>query len=371
MDGQLIGSFLQKLRKEHQLTQKDIAKLCHVSNQAVSKWEKGDSIPDIETLETLSILYKLTINELLDGEKHEVYMDLNKRKTIISLCLAVFPFIAFFFVYAIVDLDIEAIFGGAQSMTLTGYELIFKGTSGMIVWFVWIQFLLYLFNVVFLIFTLTLVIKRTVLLNHVFMMMHVVLISIALFGLFAEVYTPITQIILLFVSSLSLMLLPEAQEEQGFASEITQTAGKYKQYQKHPTSFLLNNDVKKTFYYQLYRTTIFLSFLVIAFLSFFSFMNIIEAQSAHYFVLLIYYILLLTFFIASFKYIKTTIGFTLRYVYAATLMTSAIGLSAYALHEYLKTPFNTAPPLIIGLSLIAIIGILVFYGGHRLKNNTT
>ena len=59
--GYSIGSFLQKLRKEDNLTQKDIAMLCNVTTQAVSKWERGDSIPDIEILEKLSILYLLSI----------------------------------------------------------------------------------------------------------------------------------------------------------------------------------------------------------------------------------------------------------------------------------------------------------------------
>lgn len=40
-----------------------------VTPQAVSKWEKGESIPDIETLEKITKFYDLTVEELLEGER--------------------------------------------------------------------------------------------------------------------------------------------------------------------------------------------------------------------------------------------------------------------------------------------------------------
>ena len=48
-----------------------MAKQLYVSESAVSKWEKGDSIPDIETLEKLSKFYEVTIEELLNGSIKE------------------------------------------------------------------------------------------------------------------------------------------------------------------------------------------------------------------------------------------------------------------------------------------------------------
>lgn len=42
-----LGSFLQQLRKENQLTQKELASQLHVTDKAVSKWERDLSAPDI------------------------------------------------------------------------------------------------------------------------------------------------------------------------------------------------------------------------------------------------------------------------------------------------------------------------------------
>lgn len=87
MDKKKIGTFLKCLRKEKGLTQTEFAnafsKECFgdiglVSDAAVSKWERGESIPIIEELQGLSHFYGVTIDEILDGEKRDV-VDFNKK----------------------------------------------------------------------------------------------------------------------------------------------------------------------------------------------------------------------------------------------------------------------------------------------------
>ncbi len=56
------------LRKNNNFTQDDIAEKVYVSRQAVSKWERGESIPDIETIEVLSKLYGVTIDDLIKND---------------------------------------------------------------------------------------------------------------------------------------------------------------------------------------------------------------------------------------------------------------------------------------------------------------
>ncbi|MBQ4182927.1 MAG: helix-turn-helix transcriptional regulator, partial [Bacilli bacterium] len=51
MDKIKMGDFLQSLRNEKDLTQTDVAEIFTVTPQAVSKWESGQSIPDVEMLE--------------------------------------------------------------------------------------------------------------------------------------------------------------------------------------------------------------------------------------------------------------------------------------------------------------------------------
>ena len=60
MDKIKMGAFLVALRNERNLTQQDEADIFSVTPQAISKWESGISIPDIETLEKLSTFYSMT-----------------------------------------------------------------------------------------------------------------------------------------------------------------------------------------------------------------------------------------------------------------------------------------------------------------------
>lgn len=66
MNTYLVSEYLQLLRKRHSYTQEDLAQALSISRQAVSKWETGNTIPDIEILLKLSKLYNLTINDILE-----------------------------------------------------------------------------------------------------------------------------------------------------------------------------------------------------------------------------------------------------------------------------------------------------------------
>ena len=50
-----FGSFLAQLRREKGMTQKELAATLYVSDKAVSKWERGQSVPDISLLVPLAL----------------------------------------------------------------------------------------------------------------------------------------------------------------------------------------------------------------------------------------------------------------------------------------------------------------------------
>lgn len=59
---------LYELRKAAGMTQNDLAEKLNVSRQAVSRWEMGTAMPDVENLITISDLFGVTLDELLkDG----------------------------------------------------------------------------------------------------------------------------------------------------------------------------------------------------------------------------------------------------------------------------------------------------------------
>ena len=68
IDNQKFGSFLFQLRKEHGMTQKELAERLFVSDKAVSKWERGLSLPDIALLRPIAEILDVTVTELLAGE---------------------------------------------------------------------------------------------------------------------------------------------------------------------------------------------------------------------------------------------------------------------------------------------------------------
>ena len=68
MEQQRIGQFIQERRKAHGLTQQELADRLGVTNKAVSKWEKGRSMPDVGLFEPLCRELEISIPELLSGQ---------------------------------------------------------------------------------------------------------------------------------------------------------------------------------------------------------------------------------------------------------------------------------------------------------------
>ena len=66
MNTNIISKYLQLLRKSNNYTQDDLAEKLGISRQAVSKWETGMTIPDLEVLLKISKIYDITINDILE-----------------------------------------------------------------------------------------------------------------------------------------------------------------------------------------------------------------------------------------------------------------------------------------------------------------
>ena len=69
MDNIQFGRFVAQLRKEQNLTQKELAERLHVTDKAVSKWETGKGFPDLKLLEPLAQVLNVSLVELLQGER--------------------------------------------------------------------------------------------------------------------------------------------------------------------------------------------------------------------------------------------------------------------------------------------------------------
>ena len=85
MDQVKIGTFLKTLRKEKNLSQEQVADKFFVSVRTVSRWENGNTLPDISVLIELADFYDVDIRELLRGERKSEKMDTDMKETGVSL----------------------------------------------------------------------------------------------------------------------------------------------------------------------------------------------------------------------------------------------------------------------------------------------
>lgn len=109
MNNLKIGSFLQALRKAKGLTQAELADYFEISAKTISKWECGDSLPEIPMLKALAEYYDVTVDEILNGErgvkkeedknksKNEKYFMDRKFKKLNLVMLLAFSVLAFGF----------------------------------------------------------------------------------------------------------------------------------------------------------------------------------------------------------------------------------------------------------------------------------
>ena len=64
----MLGEKLYLLRKNKNISQEEIAEILNTSRQAVSKWERDESKPDIDKLILMAKLFNVSIDYLLDYE---------------------------------------------------------------------------------------------------------------------------------------------------------------------------------------------------------------------------------------------------------------------------------------------------------------
>lgn len=86
MDQVKIGKFIAQVRKEKQLTQKQLADLLNISDKTISKWETGRGLPDVSMILSLCEILDINANELLSGERipDELYKE-KAEETILNI----------------------------------------------------------------------------------------------------------------------------------------------------------------------------------------------------------------------------------------------------------------------------------------------
>ncbi|MEG1416968.1 MAG: helix-turn-helix transcriptional regulator [Clostridium sp.] len=145
MENSKCGELIQSLRKQRGMTQRDLASLLNVSDRAVSKWERGESYPEVTTLVKISDILGVSTDELLKGQvtdnSAEVYKDYNlkrfQNKALIGLlCISVS-------IFGILQSSTYGEFGGIVNLALMGLTI-----TGGAVYFIARRNIDYRFNII-------------------------------------------------------------------------------------------------------------------------------------------------------------------------------------------------------------------------------
>lgn len=101
-----IASNLTYYRKQAGLTQLKLAEILNYSDKAVSKWERGEGVPDIFILVQLADLYQISVNDLIGERKIIKKASFLKNRiliTLLSIALAWLVFVVSFAIVTIIE----------------------------------------------------------------------------------------------------------------------------------------------------------------------------------------------------------------------------------------------------------------------------
>ncbi len=160
---EIIAKNLLRFRTKAGLTQAQLAEMLNYTDKAVSKWERGESVPDIRVLMQIAGIYSIKLDDLVTRPKEkDVKPVLNKRKKHALITLLSFAFTWFIAVGIFVILNLSGVEYGwltfvaasfASSVVLTVFSCVWgtritnSVTCSLILWtFVTLLYvLLYLF----------------------------------------------------------------------------------------------------------------------------------------------------------------------------------------------------------------------------------
>lgn len=101
-----INEKIYNLRKEHNLSQEELADKLNVSRQTISKWELGESCPDFDKIVPLCELFDISTEELL-RDKKEIVQSENSQKVDVIKAILICVSIFFYFIAIIATVVAE------------------------------------------------------------------------------------------------------------------------------------------------------------------------------------------------------------------------------------------------------------------------
>ena len=105
-----IGNKIQELRKKNGMSQEELAEKIGVARQTISKWELGETSPDLKQAKELSKIFKISLDELTNNDIKEVLIEkTSNTEQLAGLILKLIKFFVIFTIVAFVLLIITSI----------------------------------------------------------------------------------------------------------------------------------------------------------------------------------------------------------------------------------------------------------------------
>lgn len=99
MTNEEFGKLIKDLRQKNNMTQKDLGEKLHITDKAISKWERGISLPDLEMLNSIAEVFDVPVSNLIDNDIYNSKQETSSKRSfnilliIIIAILAIFSFI--------------------------------------------------------------------------------------------------------------------------------------------------------------------------------------------------------------------------------------------------------------------------------------
>jgi transcriptional regulator with XRE-family HTH domain len=107
----IVAANISELRRQHGVTQLDLAERLNYSDKAVSKWERGESLPDVATLKKIAEIFSVTVDYLLQAEhtqekaiRREYSGKQKRNRLLITAISGVLVWLIATFIYVNIDL---------------------------------------------------------------------------------------------------------------------------------------------------------------------------------------------------------------------------------------------------------------------------
>lgn len=139
-----LGQFIKEQRKKQGLTQKELARILSLSDKAISKWEVGDSYPDILMLTPLADVFNLSVDELLNcrvdekAKKNEITKSLMIANIAMNIVL-----IILMIVFVLLSLFSKLTTSSLVSMEMVSSPQVQMATSAVVLLSISLSFIVY------------------------------------------------------------------------------------------------------------------------------------------------------------------------------------------------------------------------------------